>query len=306
MPYFIIHITGSTLKGRCQTVETAGYRGRSRRQEPKGKTNKERKTSHFRTVRFGGFDENQMICYLWDIVKSVEAAQDAGNGCGAGNRRGIGNSRETGNGRGDGAGRDADPLTRLGKQMRSQIRVEIRRYFVRRRRRNVRMALSMAAVIVCIAVVFGCLIGVDRVSGNSMYPYLNHGDWIVYSRIGEKYQRNEVIVFEKNGESMVKRIAGLPGDRVEVNSSGSHVVVNGQEIQEDYVTLSDADVGNKKANTEKAEEQPGMTQTVMNGQYLVLGDNRSVSIDSRDSSIGTVPSGEIQGRVILIIRGNGG
>ena len=294
MPYFIIHITGSTLKGRCQTVETAGYRGRSRRQEPKGKTKKERKISHFRTVRFGGFDENQIICYLWDIVKSVEAAQDAGNGC------------EAGNSRGDGTGHDADPLTRLGKQMRSQIRVEIRRYFVRRRRRNVRMVLSVAAVIVCIAVVFGCLIGVDRVSGNSMYPYLNHGDWIVYSRIGEKYQRNEVIVFEKNGESMVKRIAGLPGDRVEVNSSGSRVVVNGQEIQEDYVTLSDANAGDKKANTEKVEEQPGMTQTVMNGQYLVLGDNRSVSIDSRDSSIGTVPSGEIQGRVILIIRGNGG
>ena len=202
MLYFITHITGSTLKGRCQTVETAGYRGRSRRQEPKGKTKKERKISHFRTVRFGGFDENQMICYLWDIVKSVEAAQDAGNGC------------EAGNSRGDGTGHDADPLTRLGKQMRSQIRVEIRRYFVRRRRRNVRMVLSVAAVIVCIAVVFGCLIGVDRVSGNSMYPYLNHGDWIVYSRIGEKYQRNEVIVFEKNGESMVKRIAGLPGDRV--------------------------------------------------------------------------------------------
>ena len=257
-------------------METAGYRGRSRRQEPKGKTKKERKISHFRTVRFGGFDENQIICYLWDIVKSVEAAQDA------------------------------DSLARLGKQLRSQIRVEIRRYFVRRRRRNVRMAFGVAAVIVCIAVVFGCLIGVDRVSGNSMYPYLNHGDWIVYSRIGEKYQRNEVIVFEKNGESMVKRIAGLPGDRVEVNSSGSRVVVNGQEIQEDYVTLSDADVGNKKASTEKVEEHPGMTQTVMNGQYLVLGDNRSVSIDSRDSSIGTVPSGEIQGRVILIIRGNGG
>ena len=268
-------------------METAGYRGRSRRQEPKGKI-KKRKVSHFRTVRFGGFDENQMICYLWDIVKSVEAAQDTGI------------SHEAG------TGRDAETLTRLGKQMRNQIRVEIRRYFVRRRRRNVRMALSVAAVIFCIAVVFGCLIGVDRVSGNSMYPYLNHGDWIVYSRIGEKYQRNEVIVFEKNGESMVKRIAGLPGDRVEVNSSGSRVVVNGQEIQEDYVTLSDADVGDKKANTEKAEEQPGMTQTVMNGQYLVLGDNRSVSIDSRDSSIGTVSSGEILGRVILIIRGNGG
>ncbi len=273
MFHFITHITGSTLKGRCQSVETAGYRGRSRRQEPKGKTKKEKKISHFRNVHFGGFDENQIICYLWDIVKSVEAAQDA------------------------------DSLARLGKQLRSQIRVEIRRYFVRRRRRNVRMAFGVAAVIVCIAVVFGCLIGVDRVSGNSMYPYLNHGDWIVYSRIGEKYQRNEVIVFEKNGESMVKRIAGLPGDRVELNSSGSRVVVNGQEIQEDYVTLSDAAAGDKN---EKAEEPPGMTQTVMNGQYLVLGDNRSVSIDSRDSSIGTVPSEEILGRVILIIRGNRG
>ena len=285
MPYFITLITGSTLKGRCHTVETAGYRGRSRRQEPKGKTKKERKVSHFRTVCFGGFDENQIICYLWDIVKSVEAAQDAGNSCGAG------------------TGCGTETLTRLVKQMRSQIRVEIRRYFVRRKRRNVRAALSTAAVIVCIAAMFGCLIGVERVSGNSMYPYLNHGDWIVYSRIGAEYQRNEVIVFEKNGESMVKRIAGLPGDQVEFNESGSRVVVNGQQIQEDYVTLSDADAGDRK---KKTEEQPGMAQTVMNGQYLVLGDNRSVSIDSRDSSIGTVSSGEILGRVILIIRRNGG
>ena len=90
---------------------------------------------------------------------------------------------------------------------------------------------------------------------------------------------------------------------MEVNSSGSRVVVNGQEIQEDYVMLPDTVSGDKK---EKTEELPGMAQTVMNGQYLVLGDNRSVSVDSRDSSIGTVPSGEIQGRVILIIRGNGG
>ena len=267
-------------------MDTDVIRGKSRKHQRK-------KAAHFRVARFGGFEETQIICYLWEIVKSVESVR--GN---------LKRGREPGTaGQADEC---AKQLTELEKQMRRRVRIEMRRYFVRRRRRNVRMVLSVAAVIVCIAVVFGCLIGVDRVSGNSMYPYLNHGDWIVYSRIGEKYQRNEVIVFEKNGESMVKSIAGLPGDRVEVNSSGSRVVVNGQEIQEDYVTLSDANAGDKKANTEKVEEQPGMTQTVMNGQYLVLGDNRSVSIDSRDSSIGTVPSGEIQGRVILIIRGNGG
>ena len=268
MLYFITHITGSTLKGRCQTVETAGYRGRSRRQEPKGKTKKERKISHFRTVRFGGFDENQIICYLWDIVKSVEAAQDA------------------------------DSLARLGKQLRSQIRVEIRRYFVRRRRRNVRMAFGVAAVIVCIAVVFGCLIGVDRVSGNSMYPYLNHGDWIVYGRLNRGYQRDEVVVFEKDGENLVKRIAGIPGDTVEISAAGDRVIINGVQVKEDYVTLADTVM-------EGHGSRMGNPLTVLDGQYLVLGDNRSVSIDSRDSRIGTVPEEQVLGKVLLVFRVNG-
>ena len=78
-------------------METAGYRGRSRRQEPKGKTKKEKKLSHFRTVRFGGFDENQMICYLWDIVKSVETVS---------------------------GGKQGQELERLVRQLRGRIRVE--------------------------------------------------------------------------------------------------------------------------------------------------------------------------------------
>lgn len=40
----------------------------------------------------------------------------------------------------------------------------------------------------------------------------------------------------------------------------------------------------------------------MDGQYLVLGDNRAVSVDSRDSQIGTVPEKDVLGRVILVIR----
>jgi len=258
-------------------VETAGYRGRSRRQEPKGKAKKEKKNSHFRTVRFGGFDENQMICYLWDIVKYMEAAQADGNTCGAEN----------------GCGTDA--LARLEKQMRSQIRVEIRRYFVRRKRRNVKMVCKAAAVLLGVAAVFVFLIGVDRVSGDSMYPYLNHGDWIVYSRMGKEHQRDEVVVFEKNGECMVKRIAGLPGDKVEINSSGSCVVINGTQVRENYMTLVEPEPG----------EAMGIEQMVMDGQYLVLGDNRGVSIDSRNRSIGTVAAEQIRGKVILVVRVRG-
>ena len=54
-------------------METAGYGRKSRRKMQKDRKRKEKKTVHFQTVRFGGFEETQMICYLWDLVKSVEA-----------------------------------------------------------------------------------------------------------------------------------------------------------------------------------------------------------------------------------------
>ena len=211
-----------------------------------------------------------MICYLWEIVKSLETGQAVGAS-------------------------GQDRLRKLEKQMRGRVRVEMRRYFARRRRRAIRMAAVILAVALSVGGLFVFLIGVDRVSGMSMYPYLNDGDWIVYSRIGKEMRRDEVVVFEKDGESMVKRIAGLPGDTVEINASGSCVIVNGVQVREDYVTLTDGD-------QEKAEDEMGLPLTVMNGQYLVLGDNRTVSIDSRDNNIGTVPEEAVLGRVIWIVR----
>jgi len=253
----------------------AGGRGSSRKKEKKGQLNKNKKLPHFRTVCFGGFEETQIICYLWNIIKSMSEEQE--------------DRRTGGTGAGDGA-------SELERQLRRQVRVEMRRYFVRRRRRNVRMAMTVGAALLCVTGVFGCLIGVDRVSGNSMYPYLNNGDWIVYSRIGSRYVRDEVVVFEKDGENLVKRVAGLPGDRVEISTSGGRVVINGVQIREDYVTLADTD-GEK--------DDMGPPLTVMDGQYLVLGDNRSVSIDSRDSGMGTVPAEHIMGRVVLVVRARG-
>lgn len=134
-------------------------------------------------------------------------------------------------------------------------------------------------------------------NGNSMYPYLNHDDWIVFSRPGTPAKRDDVIVFEKNGETLVKRVAGLPGDTVEISASGGRVVINGVQIREPYVTLTGPESGK-----EKDDRTMGAPQTVMDGQYLVLGDNRSISIDSRDSNLGTVAADEVMGRVVLVIR----
>ena len=172
----------------------------------------------------------------------------------------------------------------------------MRRYFTVRKNRNLKYLFGALGLVAGVILLFGFVIGIDRVSGNSMYPYLNHGDWIVYYRLSGEIRRDEVIAFEKDGESVVKRVAGLPGDEVEISASGGRVVVNGVQVRENYVTLPD---------TEEEESQMGPPLTVMDGQYLVLGDNRKVSIDSRDSGMGTVPAESMLGKVILIIRGRG-
>ena len=218
-------------------------------------------------ARFGGFEEGQVICYLWDIVKSLETGPDTA------------------------AARNAV----LKKQLRRRVRVEMRRYFARQKRRNMRLLAGALCTFLCVGWLFGFVIGIDRVSGTSMYPYLNDRDWIVYSRLSGELRRDDVVVFEKNGEVMVKRVAGLPGDRVEMNRAGNQVVVNGEQIREEFVTITEPVSGERR-------EQAAPTQVVMNGQYLVLGDNRAESVDSRDSNIGTVPEEDVLGKVILIVR----
>lgn len=251
-------------------METAGYRGDSRRQKPKGRRKKDKRAAHFQTVRFGGFEESQVICYLWDLVKAMTPG-------------------ETGTGL----------MSGLERQLRKRIRVEMRRYFLRQKRRNVILAVRMLLAGGCAALLFGFLVGVVRVSGDSMFPYLNDGDWILYGRIGAEYQRDQVVVFDRDGESFVKRIAGLPGDTVEISVSGSRVVVNGTQLRETYVTLPGP---NTEEDGNDHGDQMGAPLTVLDGQYLVLGDNRAVSIDSRSEAVGTVPKEDILGRVLLIVR----
>ena len=248
-------------------METIERRGASRRYKGKNGGITYQKSSHFRMVRFGGFEEGQVICYLWDIVKSLETGPDTAEA----------------------------PNIQLKNQLRRRVRVEMRRYFARRKHRNMRMLAGALSILLCVCGLFGFVIGIDRVSGTSMYPYLNDRDWIVYSRLSGELRRDDVVVFEKNGEVMVKRVAGLPGDRVEMNRAGNQVVVNGEQIREEFVTITEPVSGERR-------EQAAPTQVVMNGQYLVLGDNRAESVDSRDSNIGTVPEEDVLGKVILIVR----
>ncbi len=143
-----------------------------------------------------------MLVYLWEIVKALEAEREEKP--------------------------EAGRMKTVEKQIRRRMRVEMRRYFARHRRRNMKILAGTLGGALCMGWLFFGLIGIDRVSGTSMYPYLNDGDWIVYNRQAGELSREDVIVFQKNEEVLVKRVAGLPGDCVEMNEAGSQIVVNGE------------------------------------------------------------------------------
>ncbi len=133
-----------------------------------------------------------------------------------------------------------------------------------------------------------------KVSGLSMYPTFNNGDYIITDEIIYKFttpQRGQVIVFEDpkdHSEDFIKRVIGLPGDIIELQNG--HVYVNGKQLSESYLNLSIQTNG-------EAFLQEGESITVPPNHYFVLGDNRPNSSDSRD--FGFVDKSEVIGQAFF-------
>jgi signal peptidase I len=161
------------------------------------------------------------------------------------------------------------------------------------------------AIAIVIVLVFNIFFATTVVYSTSMYPTLIEKDILLLRRT-QDVQNGDIVSFRTNltlsendisalnpiqkifasvnpSKNLIKRVIGIPGDSIDI--VGGEVFINGEKLQETYVS-SDT---NGEVHI----------QAIPEGQYFLMGDNRAVSLDSRDNQVGLIEGEEIIGRAIF-------
>jgi len=137
---------------------------------------------------------------------------------------------------------------------------------------------------------------VATVSGSSMMPTLSDGDRLILNRAAVVFSElrvGDIVAYPYPGnpsEYHIKRVIGVYGDIVDFDPLNGRFIVNDMPLDDAFsyeLILSGGNVG--------------FPITVEEGRLFVLGDNRNGSKDSRYSTVGTIASEDIIGRVLLRI-----
>ena len=164
---------------------------------------------------------------------------------------------------------------------RKRIRREA--YYRQALRGTVSVLVVVAAVAVLVATLF---LPILQISGDSMSPTLEHDEIVVLLKTKD-FDRGDLVGFYYQGKILLKRVIALPEDEVAIDADGN-VYVNGELLEEPYVT----DKGLGDCDLEFPYKVPGTG-------YFVLGDQRSNSVDSRNSVIGAISQEDIIGKVFI-------
>jgi signal peptidase I len=159
---------------------------------------------------------------------------------------------------------------------------------------------TFALSFVIIMILYGAVASIEVVSGASMEPNFHTNERILVDKLTpiiDSYRRGDVVVLIPPGEKdihYIKRVIGLPGETIKIYNCKVYVLINGDKylIEEDYIPEAVCTTGG-------TEVKDGRSLKIPENQYLVLGDNRPFSIDSR--YIGLVPKDRILGRVIFVL-----
>jgi len=168
--------------------------------------------------------------------------------------------------------------TELGK-------IRYRKQFVKTLINTLAVLIVVAAAAVLISTI---LMPVVQVSGESMSPTLNHGDILVTLNT-DNIRKGDLCCVSWQNKMLLKRVIAVQGDEVNIESDGD-VYVNGELLDEPYVIKKSMGICDITFPYE-----------VPDNKIFILGDNRELSVDSRNADIGSIGKDQIIGKVLFRI-----
>lgn len=164
-------------------------------------------------------------------------------------------------------------------------RIRFNKKYVKMLSNTIGILIIVAAVSVLVATL---ILPVLEIYGTSMTPTLYEGD-IVVALKKDTFDYSDIVCFYYSNRVLVKRVIGKPLDVIELDADGNFSV-NGAPLDEPYIA--------EKAYGECDIEFPFR---VPEGMYFVVGDHRSTSIDSRNSSVGCIAIDEVVGKIYFTV-----
>lgn len=155
----------------------------------------------------------------------------------------------------------------------------------------IKEVIPYVIIVIIVVIIRSFIITPVIVSGDSMKPNLNNGEMLLVRKIGYnsgQIKRADIIVLKDGNDEIIKRIIGLPGEHVSYKNN--KLYVNDELIKESYKYRLTEDFNLEEICT---------CSTIPEGKYLVLGDNRPVSKDSRQ--IGLIDEKSIVGKAVFRI-----
>lgn len=155
--------------------------------------------------------------------------------------------------------------------------------------RTLRSTVAILVVVAALAVLVATLwMPVLRIYGTSMFPTLTDGQVVITVKTG-RFRSGDIVAFYHGNKLLIKRYIAGPGQWVDIDRLGN-VSIDGKALDEPYLT-----------DKAYGETNIGLPYQVPDDRYFLMGDNREVSVDSRNTTVGCVARDQIVGKVVFRI-----
>lgn len=142
-------------------------------------------------------------------------------------------------------------------------------------------------IVIVVVLIRTFIITPVRVKGDSMVPTLKNGEILLLQKWDHNFKRFDIVVVDYDGTRLVKRVIGMPGDHIAYQDQTLYV--NDSKVKENF----------KHGKTDDFKLEELGYDKIPDGYYLVLGDNRTNSTDSR--VLGLISSKDIVGKTGFVL-----